>query len=103
MRKIKKNVYIYLSIEDDQKREFHCALFVEIVRNLIIVTSAVVIYYNYKWVIIDVVCSLIIIVFVQVGSLKTSKNCIDILMEATPEKYQIDRIEAYLLKKVHFI
>ncbi len=101
MKSIKLNVSIFKILDEDQQTEFLYILIVEIIRNLLIVTSSIMINIDSKWIQSDPICSLIIMVIVLVGTLKSSKNCIDILMEATPEKYQIDRIENYLLKKVN--
>jgi cation diffusion facilitator family transporter len=90
-------------LDEDNQSEFLYILFFEMIRNLLIVTSSIMINIDHKWVISDPICSSIIMIIVLLGTLKSSKNCIDILMEATPEKYQIDRIENYLLKKVFFL
>lgn len=96
--KIKSNIILIL--DEEYSNKFMLSLFGEIIKNSIIVTSAIMINLDHKWVIIDAICSLILIGIVLLGTLTSSKDCIVILMEATPEKYQIDKIENYLMKKV---
>lgn len=74
----------------------------DIIQSVGVVIASLLIYYNPKWIIADPICTFVFSIIVFITTINVTKKCIVILMEATPEKYKIESIENYLLKKVLF-
>jgi Co/Zn/Cd efflux system component len=72
----------------------------DLVQGFTVITTAIIIFLNPKMNYADNICSILISLIIFFSSISITKKCIMIFMEATPEKYKLDEVEGYLMKKV---
>ncbi len=72
----------------------------DIIQSLGVVIASVIIYFKPNWSFIDPICTFIFSVIVMFTTVSITKQCISVLMEAAPEKFQNSKISRAIKKKV---
>lgn len=62
----------------------------DIVQSIGVVIAAIMIYWKPTWVIIDPICTFIFTILVLFTTIPIFKDCVTVLMEATPEDINVE-------------
>ena len=72
----------------------------DIIQSVGVVIASLIIYYYPDMVIVDPICTFMFSIIVFFTTINITKTCISILMESCPDKYQVEKMEITLKKKV---
>ena len=72
----------------------------DIIQSVGVVIAALIIYFYPDMIIVDPICTFFFSIIVFFTTINITKTCLNILMESCPEKYQVEKIELALRKKV---
>lgn len=72
----------------------------DIIQSVGVVIAAIIIYYNPNMTIVDPICTLFFSVIVLFTTKRVTLECLQILMEASPDDFSIDDIKKKLKNKV---